>query len=347
MKVGASEAARIVKAPPQGLVAALVFGPDAGLVRERSEALLKTVVPDLSDPFRVADLDADALAADPARLADEAAALAMMGGRRVVRVRSAGNAHAKLFEAFLADPRGDALVVVEAGDLNRSSALRKTFEAAKNAAAIPCYADSARDLAAVVRDTLREAGLAIGAEALAEAVGMLGADRGVTLRELEKLALYARGQKEVTVEDVRAVIGDEAAVHSEEAFDAAGLGDFSRLDLALARLTESGNQPAATLRGAMGHFQRLLLAKEQVARGERLDAVLRGFRPPLHFSRVSAFRAQAARWNADALSEALTRLYAAEALCKTTGVPSAAVCGRALYEVAMMARKIGPKNGVR
>ena len=346
MRIGAAEAGRIVKAPPKGLVAALVFGPDAGLVRERSETLLKSVVPDLADPFRVADLDADALAADPARLADEAAALAMMGGRRVVRVRAAGNAHAKLFDAFLADPKGDALVVVEAGDLNKSSALRKTFETAKNAVAIPCYADSARDLTAVVRDTLREAGLAIGAEALAEAVGLLGADRGVTLRELEKLALYAHGQKEVTVADVRAVIGDEAAVHSEEAFDAAGLGDFARLDLALERLSQSGTQPPAVLRGAMGHFQRLLLAKEMVGRGERLDVVLRGFRPPIHFSREGAFRIQTARWNADALSEALARLYAAETLCKTTGVPAEAVCGRVLYEVAMMARKAGRKNGV-
>ena len=62
-----------------------------------------TVCPDLQDPFRVADLSAATLAADPARLADEAAQISLMGGRRVVRVRDAGDALAPLFGRFLAD----------------------------------------------------------------------------------------------------------------------------------------------------------------------------------------------------------------------------------------------------
>ena len=34
---------------PRTLRAALVFGPDAGLVQERAEKLMKSVVPDLND----------------------------------------------------------------------------------------------------------------------------------------------------------------------------------------------------------------------------------------------------------------------------------------------------------
>ena len=86
--------------PPPGLVAALIYGPDQGLVRERADKLARTVVPDLSDPFRVADLDESALGADPARLADEAAALSMLGGRRVVRVRSVGKRPGEALREF-------------------------------------------------------------------------------------------------------------------------------------------------------------------------------------------------------------------------------------------------------
>src|SRR6185295_15185253 len=142
MIVKSHEADRYVANPPKGLTIALVYGPDAGLVQERSEKLLKSVAPDLTDPFQVADLSESVLLSDPARLADEAAAISMMGGRRVVRVRGAGN--------DLADPKGDALVVVEAGDLAKSAALRKLFEGDDNAAAIACYADTARNLEDVV-----------------------------------------------------------------------------------------------------------------------------------------------------------------------------------------------------
>ena len=58
------------------------------------------------------------LAADPARLADEAAQLSLGGGRRVVRVRAAGDAHAKLLAEFLERTPCEALVVVEAGELS-------------------------------------------------------------------------------------------------------------------------------------------------------------------------------------------------------------------------------------
>ncbi|HJW39940.1 MAG TPA: DNA polymerase III subunit delta [Rhizomicrobium sp.] len=323
---------------PKEMVAALIFGPDQGLVRERAEALIKTVVPNLRDPFLIADLDDSTLASDPARLFDEAAAISMLGGRRVVRVRGAGNALAKLFERFLDEPAGDALVVVEGGDLARGTGLRKVFEGADNAAAIVCYGDTARDLPDVVRDALRAEGLTIAPDALADAASRLGSDRGVTRRELEKLALYARGQKQVSLEDVRAVLGDEAEVRAEEALDAAGQGDLKTLDTALERLWISGTSAVAVVRMALSHFQRLALAKSDVEKGETLDGALRKLRPPIHFMRQTSFKAQATLWDSARLLDACDLLLETEALTKTTAVPAETVTARALFTIAAMAR---------
>ncbi|HWU25520.1 MAG TPA: DNA polymerase III subunit delta [Rhizomicrobium sp.] len=332
MIVKTADAERYVSRPPPGVVAALVFGPDQGLVRERAERLVKTVVADLGDPFRVADIDEAVLASDPARLADEAAALSMLGGRRVVRVRGAGNTLGKLFELFLEHPSGDALVVVEAGDLAKNSTLRGAFEGSENAMAIACYPDSARDIADVVRETLKADGLSIATDALDEAVSVLGSDRGVTRREIEKLALYAHGAGRVTAEDVRAVIGDETEARTEEVCDAAGEGDVARLDRALERLWITGMSPIAVVRVCLMHFQRLALVKAQG--GE----TMRRLRPPLHFKREASFKMQLQRWTPDGLNDALDALLETEALCKTTGVPAEAACGRALFNIAARAR---------
>lgn len=337
MIVKSSDAERYVSRLPPGIVAALIFGPDQGLVRERAEVLAKTVVPDLKDAFRVSELDDAALSADGARLFDEAAAISMLGGRRVVRVRGAGNGLSKLFESFLDDPKGDALVVVEAGDLAKSASLRKVFEEAENAAAIACYADSDRDLAEVVRSALKAEGLSISAEALDDAVSRLGSDRGITRRELEKLALYAHGKERVTVEDVRAAMGDEAEARVDEVCDAAGEGDLKKLDLVLSRLMAEDMSPIAILRIALSHFQRLALAKAESAR-DGVDSAIRRLRPPLHFMRAASFKAQISRWSENRLEDALDLLLEAETLCKTTGVPAEAVCSRALFNVAAMAR---------
>jgi DNA polymerase-3 subunit delta len=338
MEVKTGQADRFVTAPPKTLMAALVFGPDAGLVQERAEKLMKTVVADLTDAFNVADLSETVLLADKARLFDEAAAISMMGGRRVVRVRGAGNGLAELFEEFLEDHAGDALVVVEAGDLAKSAALRKVFEADDSAAAIACYPDSARDLPNVIRDALRAEGFSIAPDALEDAAARLGSDRGVTRRELEKLMLYVQGRKQVVLEDVRAVLGDEVEARTEAVADAAGGGDLAALDRELERLWVSDTNPAAVIRGAMGHFQKLLTVREATQRGEPMETALKRLRPPPHFSRADAFKAQARRWNSDKLGDALDMLLEAEALTRTTAVPAEAVTGRTLMNIAAMAR---------
>jgi DNA polymerase III subunit delta len=339
MKVSAAEADRVTKNPPKGAVAALLFGPDAGLVRERSDVWLKTAVEDLTDPFRFVDFDEAALNGNPARLADEAAQMSMLGGRRAVRVRGCGNSSAKIFQTFLIDPKGDALIAVEAGDLAKSSALRKVFEEAKNAVAIACYGDSQRDLPEVVRGQLKAEGLAIASDALSDAVSRLGSDRGVTRRELEKLALYAKGQSQVTLDDVRAVMGDEAEARSEEAVDAMGAGDFPRLDLALARLKAADVSPVAVVRQAMGHLQRILLVKARIEEGDSLDEAMRPLRPPVHFSRASSFRTQVQHWHPERLFAALDLLFEAETSCKTTAVPAMAALGQTMIEIAVMAKR--------
>jgi len=338
MDIKSSQADRFIAHPPASLIAALFHGPDQGLVRERAVALAKVVVPDLVDPFRVAELDEATLNTDPARLSDEAAALSMTGGRRVVRVRGASNGLADQFARFLSEPRGDALIVVEAGELAKSAALRRVFSEADCAAAIACYPDTERDLETVVRGTLKAEGLAIDAGALDCLISRLGSDRGVTRSELEKLVLYAMGDKRVTEGHVLAVLGDESVLRMEETFDAAGQGDYVRLDRLLMRLWSAGVAPAAVLRQAMMHFQQVLLVKSEAGESGNALVAMKKLRPPVFFMREQTFLAQVSRWTTARLQEALMLLYEAEALTRTTGVPEAAACSRAFFSVAALAR---------
>jgi len=338
MKVKPANAGRFVAHPPETLAAVLVYGPDQGLVRERAESLTKSVVPELRDPFRVVEFEGDGLATDPARLWDEAAAISMLGGRRVIRVRGAGNALAKHFERFFEESPGDALVVVEAGDLAKRASLRLVFEGADNAAALGCYPDNMRDLDDVIRAALKAEGLSIEPQALADVVSRLGSDRGVTRSELEKLILYVGEEKTVTIDHIRSAMDNESDLRMEECCDAAGEGNFKALDTALARLWMSGTSPVAILRLALGHFQRIALVRSVYDGGGDMQSSMKKLRPPIHFRRTNSFKAQISRWTAVKLEEAQSLLYEAEALTKTTSVPAEAACGRALFSVAALAR---------
>src|ERR1700691_4669245 len=139
----------------------LVFGPDAGLVSERVNALVKSSVDDVNDPFALARLEAEDLAAEPSRLVEEANTIPLFGGRRAVWVKAGSRNFAPAVEALIKAASPDCRVVIEAGDLKRNAPLRALCERAANAVALPCYADGERDILRLIDDEMREAGLTI------------------------------------------------------------------------------------------------------------------------------------------------------------------------------------------
>src|SRR5262245_9172976 len=146
--------------PDPGKPIVLVFGPDAGLVRERVETLIKGAVDDINDPFALARLEGDARASEPQRLLEEAHTAPLFGGRRAVWVKAGSRNIAASIEALVASPPGrDCRVVVEAGDLKRNAPLRAVCERAAVAAAIPCYVDGERDLGRAIGGEMRPARL--------------------------------------------------------------------------------------------------------------------------------------------------------------------------------------------
>jgi DNA polymerase-3 subunit delta len=303
------QADSFLRAPDPAIRAILVHGPDSGLVAERVAVLARHAVPDLSDPFRVGDLSGADLAADPARLQDEAQARALTGGERVVIVRHPREDAAALFEALLTLDAVETRIVVQAGELTPRSALRKLFEGARNAAAMACYPDDAEAIEDLVRGTLAEAGLEAEPAALAALTEQLGADRLLTRRELEKLVLYMEGAPgPVTLTDVRACIGDSAAHAMDDVVYAAAGGDVATLDAVLQRAFVEGLSPVGMLRMMANHVQKLQLAVGHVERGGNVEGAMRAVRPPVFFKRQDAFRAQVRQWDGARLAGALAML---------------------------------------
>lgn len=347
MKLNGARIEAFLKAPDRNALAILVYGPDSGLIKERLDRLAKTVVEDLSDPFRIADITAGSLKEDPARLADEAAAIALTGGRRVVRIRDAGDNAAAALQSFLDHPMGDALVLVEGGELSPRSSLRKLFETADNAVALPCYADEGGGLEAVIHESLRAHGLTAEPDAVAYLTEHLGSDRKLTRSELEKLALYmgpAKGAaSRITLEDAAACVGDTAALSMDDLCLAAADGDHATAQRILDRLFSEGTSTIPILRALQRHFQRLHLCAGFIAKGKTAEQAVAGLRPPPHFRVADKLKQQLARWPADRLGQALELLVNTEMDCKSTGMPAEELTGRAVMQLAQGAgRRPGP-----
>src|SRR5579871_4080387 len=228
----------------------LLYGPDAGLVRERADTLMASAVDDPSDPFSLVKLDGDELAAEPSRLVDEALTIPLFGGRRAIRVRAGSRSFASGVDALAETPLKDCRVVIEAGELRPESPLRKACERAKTAVAIACYPDTERDLAKLIDDELRVSNLRIASDARAVLMTLLGGDRQASRNELRKLTLYAHGKGEVTLDDVMAVVADASELKIDPIVDGAFAGNPSAVETEFAKAKIAGTYPGMIISAA-------------------------------------------------------------------------------------------------
>ncbi|MCB9958724.1 MAG: DNA polymerase III subunit delta [Rhodospirillaceae bacterium] len=336
MRIPPARLAAFLRAPDPAVAAVLLYGPDQGAVLEHGAALRRAILGDGDDPFRFAEFAASDLQKDPPRLADEFGALALTGGRRVVRVREAGDGLTDAVADAVGLP-GDALIVVEAGDLPARSRLRKLFEGAANLASIGCYAPEGEALARLVDGWLAADELRLTPGARDLLLDRLAADRALAHREVEKLALYAAGKGQIAEADVAAVVGDGVEPALDDIVDAALTGNPVAADAALDRFFAGGGAAVAAIRAMLREMLRLHRVRSAEADGAGLQAAIAALQPKVWPNQQGAFRRRLERWPLARLDRALARLGETEALTKRTGHPADTICRQAVLSLAVLA----------
>ena len=319
----------------------LLYGPDAGLVRERAEALLASAVDDPNDPFSLVRLDGDELSAEPSRLVDEALTIPLFGGRRAIRVRAGSRSFASGVDALADSPLKDCRVVIEAGELRPESPLRKACERAKTAVAIGCYPDTERDLARLIDDELRVSNLRIAPDARGALVSLLGGDRQASRNELKKLTLYSHSKGEVTLDDVMAVVSDASELKLDPIVDGAFAGKPELVESEFAKAMIAGTYPGMIISAAQRQAVWLHKSALAAAEGTPVSTLLEGGFPRLHFSRKPSVETALRNFSPARLASIIDQLaIAALDMRKQTSL-AAVIAQRVLLSIAVNAKRRG------
>jgi len=314
----------------------LAYGPDGGLVRETAQRLIRHLSGDDPASADVIVFDGPELDAEPGRLITEARSSSLFGGKRIIRVRSAGKSLVMPLTEIRDDPGGTA-IVLEAGNLPPRDALRALVEAAKLGRALPCYPDTDETLTNLMRDTFNQAGIRVDADVVPTLREILGNDREITRRELEKLVLFAAKTKSLTRDEVLYLCADNGALAIDAILDATGGGHAEKLELALNRALAAQVNPQQLLAMLSNHFGSLRRWRVDVDAGKPARAVLDGLKPKPHFSRVGQLEQQLRLWSDPALATAADRLLQATSDSRRKPVLAETILRRTTLALCMMA----------
>ena len=325
--------------PDPGRPIILLYGPDAGLVRERADALLASAVDDPDDPFSLVKLDGDELSAEPSRLVDEAMTVPLFGGRRAIRIRAGSRNFAGGIDTLAEMAVKDCRIVIEAGDLRPESPLRKACERAKTAVAIGCYPDTERDLAKLIDDELRIANLRIAPDARASLMALLGGDRQASRNELRKLTLFALGEGEVTLDHVMAVVADASELKLDPIVDGAFAGKPELVESEFVKAMVAGTYPGVIISSAQRQAAWLHKSALAVAEGTSVATLLESGYPRLHFSRKPMVETALRNFSAGRLVAIIDQLATAALDARKQPALAAVIAQRALLSIAVNAKR--------
>lgn len=337
MKASKQSIGRAVDQPNPQIRFYLLYGQDEAQARATGERLVQAL-----GATKVA-ISAGQVKSDPALLVDEASAMSLFDGKRVIWVEPATKDIEESVAALLEAAVLESPVVAIGGSIPKSSSLVKMAEASPNALSFAAYVPEGQDAERMVAEVGRRFGLKISPALAARLADNCANDQSIVTQELQKLALYV-----------------DASPHSPkeldtEAIDAVGVtsaeGDFARLaDLALSgnvaglmeeldKMAAGGNEAIPVVRSLQRRLLVLAPARARMDRGESLDAVMTSLGRSLFWKDKPVFGRILSSWDSERLARVFERAGTLERNLIFSPAPQQEALSEELIAIALQARR--------
>lgn len=337
MKISKASIGRTVDQPNPQTRFYLFYGPDEAQSRALGQRLVAALQASKSM------LASGTVKADPAALCDEAGALSLFGGKRVIWIEPATEDILAGIEALMERPSPESPVVAIAGVLRKTSALLKLAEASAHAAAFAAYLPEGQDAERMVSELGRAYGLKVGPAVAARIAAAAENDQAVVGQELQKLALYLdaspHAPKELGQDAVDAVGADASEGDLMHLADMALSGEVEALAEELSRLPGGGSEGIPVVRSLQRRLIMLAPARTRVERGESPDAVMTSLGKALFWKDKAMIGRMLSQWSADRLSKVAERAGRLERGLIFSAAPERESLGEELLAIAREARR--------
>ena len=302
----------------------LLFGPEAALVNYRFNLIAKKIAPNLSDPFLVANISKEKLVEDKAILADEFFSYSMLGGRKLILIRDcdaqAGAALKMLFSDQDFAKKSDNFILIQGGDLDKSSPLRKICEENSHFAAIACYEDDERVIKKFIADELLRHKVKFNLDVTLIFFEKFGKNRQIILAELEKILVFLGEEKNLTVELVKKLSASEAEISANEFVENFAAQRFDLALLIAEKLFRDGFEAITLVRFLSNFLQKLYQARMEIdSAGIGFDEAVKNQR--LFFKAEAEFRLALKNLSKVFLIKNLSELQQLEIKMKNSALP--------------------------
>jgi DNA polymerase-3 subunit delta len=320
MKIPPADIESFINNRLNSYVAILIYGPDSGLVKERSKLIASKIIGSSASSFDSSSYSFDKIKDDISPVAGALFSRSLTRKKQLVKITDMGASLPKSLNQLIESYQGGNILLIEAGDLAPASSLRKFFDADKRAASIACYHDEKFTVKKIILGKLKYHNINIDPQALQVMENALAGDRMLILSAIDKLITYMGDEKQVNLNDVLAVIDDENTSSIDQLCNAIGDRDVKNISPLILSLTTSGTNMIGILRIVSRYFSRLYQVKLNISSGETIQKAMSELAPPVFFKQVDSFKKHVTSWSLLQLSDMIDTLLDMEIKSKKTNI---------------------------
>jgi DNA polymerase-3 subunit delta len=258
----------IQKITDEKIVGCLIFGPEESIVNYRFDLISKKICPDLTDPFLVVTINKERLAQDNSLITSEFYSISMLGGRKLILVKDVDAAMIAAIKSLFSEAdfakKSDNFLLIQGGDLDKSSALRKLCEDSPYFAAIACYEDDDRVIKKFIESELVKNQIKFNSQIIDFLFEKLGKNRQIIGLEIDKISIFLGDNKELTLDKLLDLSSSQAEISANELVMSFAAQKFDASLAQAERLFKDGFEAITLIRFLTNYLQKLYDAKTAI-----------------------------------------------------------------------------------
>jgi DNA polymerase III subunit delta len=321
----------------------MVSGPDSGVLRRLATAIAERHL-SANPSLELKRFSEDDLRVDPGGVEEAIMSPSLFGGAAIAHVRVSGEKDAAGLTSLLdrvekGRPAPEGVLLLDVGDIARTSKSRKVFEDSRLAWSLQLYESTRDDLAHIARQAATAGGVTLEADALALILETGAQDSDSIASEVTKLAQYAGLGGKIDREAIHEVGSGGREAGLDEVIDAAFGGYSNLMATRLEQALTSGTNAVAITNAVGRRIKVLLQVQAGIANGGSAAEILKNPRLGIFWKRQGDVARQAGLWGRASLEEALRATLETNAQIKRASSPDVALIERLLTRISARASR--------
>ena len=222
----------------------------------------------------------------------------------------------KLIDEILERKINDITFVLNAGNLEKKSKIRKIFEKERNLICVPFYKDDDRTLMQIANNFFRNNKIPISQEIVNLIVERSSGDRINLNNELNKISLFLLNKKKINIEDVIKITNLAENYSISELADNCLSKNTNKINKIFNENIFSIDDCILIVRTLLLKSKRLLEIKKVNNLNDNIEQIISNYKPPIFWKDKEIVKNQVSKWSLKETEKLIYKIHNIELLIK-------------------------------